>query len=182
MSWLPPVHVVTWTYVNTHELHYDAGWIALPSCLTQNIDIRHLPVCIFTAKQDRSSQGHHYGGTWPRSSPSLTRGPETDMSRAGIKGPHWWEASILAKSYSNSVSIAMQNIYIWASDNVFFIALASKILSIKMDLRFSPSFQSRTRIILRSSLDIFHFCFDKSDHHGHERKGTRKCTRKVVAP
>jgi hypothetical protein len=39
-----------------------------------------------------------YGETWPRSSPSSTRGPETDMSWPG-----------LAKSYSNSLLI--RNIY-----------------------------------------------------------------------
>jgi hypothetical protein len=35
------------------------------------------------------------------------------MSRPGIKpGPPWWEASTLAKSYSNSALIGIRNTYI----------------------------------------------------------------------
>ncbi len=46
-----------------------------------------------------------------------TRHPETDMFRPGIEPrPMRWEASTLAKSYSNSYLIAIRNIYIWASD------------------------------------------------------------------
>jgi hypothetical protein len=41
---------------------------------------------------------------WPRSSPSSTRAPETDMSPPGLKpGPPRCEANTLAKSYSNSL-------------------------------------------------------------------------------
>ncbi len=34
-------------------------------------------------------------------------------------GPSWWEACTLAKSYSNSILIAIRNIYIWARDSLF---------------------------------------------------------------
>jgi len=96
----PPVHVVTWTYMNTHELHYDVGWLALACRSTLNIDIIHLQVRVFTVKQDRSLQGHHYGETWPRSSPSYNRGHETDISWLVIEPRHLpWEVSTLAKSY-----------------------------------------------------------------------------------
>jgi hypothetical protein len=72
-----------------------------------NIDNRHLQVRVFTVKQDRSHRGHQYEETWPRLSPSLTRGPKTVPSR----NPTWWEASTLEKSLSNSLLIAIQNIY-----------------------------------------------------------------------
>jgi hypothetical protein len=100
-------------YMNTHELHYDVCWIALSSHSTLNIDIRHLQVYVFTVKKDRSHRGHYYGETWPRPSPSSTRGARTDMSWMGIKPrPQRWEASTQAKSYLNSVLIAIRNIYI----------------------------------------------------------------------
>ncbi len=38
----PPVHVVTWTFMYTHELQWDVGQIALASRSTLNINIRHL--------------------------------------------------------------------------------------------------------------------------------------------
>jgi hypothetical protein len=48
-----------------------------------------------------------------RSSLSSTGGPETDMSRPGIKPvPPRWETSTLAKRCLNSVLIAIHNIYI----------------------------------------------------------------------
>ncbi len=82
--WPPPMHLVTWTYMNTHELHCSP----LASRSVLNIDIRHLQVRIFTVKQDISHKGHQCGDTWPRSSPSITWGPETDMSWPGNKpGP-----------------------------------------------------------------------------------------------
>ncbi len=63
--------------------------------------------------------------TWPRSSPSVTRGPETDISWSVIEpGPLGWEASSLAKSYSNNVLIAIRNIYIWACDSIYFCSTA----------------------------------------------------------
>ncbi len=37
---------------------------------TLNIDIRHLQVRVLTVKRDRSCRVHHYGESWPRSSPS----------------------------------------------------------------------------------------------------------------
>jgi hypothetical protein len=53
----------------------------------------------------------YYGETWPRSSPSSTSKPETDMSRLGIEpGPPRWEASTLAKSYLNSLLLIIRNI------------------------------------------------------------------------
>ncbi len=43
------------------------------------------------------------------------------MSRLRIKpGPPRWEASTLAKIYSNSMFIATPNIYIWAHDNFLY--------------------------------------------------------------
>jgi hypothetical protein len=39
--------------------------------------VRHLQVCVFTVKQDRSGRGHHNEETLPRSLPSLYRGPKT---------------------------------------------------------------------------------------------------------
>ncbi len=62
---------------------------------------------------------HFYEETWPRSPPSLTRGPRTDMFQPGIEpGPPWWKASTLEKSHSKSWSIAIRNIYIWACELV----------------------------------------------------------------
>ncbi len=85
-------------YVNIHELHYDVGRIAIASCLTQNIDSRHLQVQWRDLTKVISI---------------LNWGPETDMSRSGIEpGPQWWEASTQAKRYLNSVLIAIRNIYI----------------------------------------------------------------------
>jgi hypothetical protein len=62
----------------------------------------------------------------------MTRDPETDMSRPGIKpGPPLWEESNLAKSYSNSVLIAIQNIYIRARNNILFLdAPTQRVLTI----------------------------------------------------
>jgi hypothetical protein len=97
-----------WTYMNTHELH--SSPLASRSIL--NIDIRHLQVHIFKVKQDISQKGHQCGDTWPRSSPSVTWGPETDMSWLGTESrPLLWEATTLATSYSNTMLIAMRNIY-----------------------------------------------------------------------
>ncbi len=60
---------------------------------------------------DRFDQGHLH--------PKLeVLTPETDMSRPGTKsGPPWWEASTLAKSYSDSVLIANRNINISPRDS-----------------------------------------------------------------
>ncbi len=103
---------VTWTYINTHKLHQDVGGIAVENCSTLNIDIRHLQICFFNVRQDRSRRGHHYGETWLTSSLSSSRGPKTDISRPGIKPrtPRW-EANTLAKSYLNSLLKAIWNIY-----------------------------------------------------------------------
>ncbi len=108
-SMAPPRACVTWTYMNTHELHKDVGRIAIARhqlSICQLPRHQHLQVRAFTVKQDRSHRGHHYEETWPRSSSSKTRGPRTDMSRS--------EASTPEKSHSNSLLIAIWNIYIWA--------------------------------------------------------------------
>ncbi len=53
-----------------------------------------------------------YGETWPRSPPSSTRAPETDMSRPGFEPrPHELQEGTLAKSYSSSLLITIRNIY-----------------------------------------------------------------------
>ncbi len=45
----------------------------------------------------------------PRSYPSSMKAPETDMSRQRMEpGPPQWEASTLAKSYSNSLLITIK--------------------------------------------------------------------------
>ncbi len=57
------------------------------------------------------------GETWPRSSQSSTRGPETDMFRSGIKpGPPLWVASTLAKSF-RTVCKAFETTT-WARDSI----------------------------------------------------------------
>ncbi len=75
---------------------------------------RHLPasstlgtcksVHVFNVKQDRSQESHHNEETWPRSSPSSIRGPETDMPRPGIE----------KRAFQTALTI--RNIYIWARD------------------------------------------------------------------
>jgi hypothetical protein len=80
---LPPVYVpMSRTLYSRSTYTY---WSKLP-CLYPNS----------TAWTFVSHRGHHYGETWPRSSPSPTKVPEPDMSQK-------WEASTLAKSYSNSL-------------------------------------------------------------------------------
>ncbi len=79
------------TYMNSE--HTWVGWIVLESRSTLNFDIRYLQARKFTVNQDRSRQGHHYGEIWPRSSPSSTRGPETNMHR-----PLQWEVCTLARA------------------------------------------------------------------------------------
>jgi hypothetical protein len=65
---------------------------------------------------ERLDQGHLH--------PKL-RGPETNMSRPGIKlGP---EASILAKSCLNSVLISIRNIYICVRDTFIFIIFLGSV-------------------------------------------------------
>ncbi len=71
----------------------------------------------------------YYEETWPRTSPSLTRGPRTDMSRPGIKpGPPRWEASTLEKSHSKSLLIAIRNSYIWARNQWRMLEATDKII------------------------------------------------------
>ncbi len=70
---------------------------ALASRSSLNVDIRHMQVGVFNVRQDRSRRGHHYEETWPRSFPSSSRGPETDMStcpgwKLNPAHPPWWEA------------------------------------------------------------------------------------------
>ncbi len=54
------------------------------------------------------------------------------MSRLGIKpGPPRWEANILAKSYLNSILIAIRNIYILACDNTRTAKTARTLLKLE---------------------------------------------------
>ncbi len=72
---------------------------------------RHLQVRVFTVKQDRPWRTHHFGEIW-----AFDQG---HLHRPRVKpGPPRWGASTLAKSYSNSVLIAIRNIYIWARDSI----------------------------------------------------------------
>jgi hypothetical protein len=70
-------------YLNIHE-HTWAALVCRPNstCELFNPEYwhQHLQVRLFTVKQDRLCQGHHFGETWPRSSPSLTRGPKSEPS------------------------------------------------------------------------------------------------------
>ncbi len=100
-----PSACVTWTYINTHKLHWDVGRIALACCsnLDTGNDIRHLQACLFTVKQYRSCRGHHHerldkGLLYPK--PEVQR-----LSRPGIEpGPPQWEAIALEKkSHLNSL-------------------------------------------------------------------------------
>ncbi len=59
---------VTWTSMNTHDLHQDVDRIA-PARHQQSIcplpRHQHLQVRTFTVKLDRSCWGHHFEETWP---------------------------------------------------------------------------------------------------------------------
>jgi hypothetical protein len=72
-------------------LHKDGGRIALArhqQSICQLPKHQHLQVRIFTVKQNRSHRVHHYEETCPRSSPSKSSGPRSEMSRPGIEpGP-----------------------------------------------------------------------------------------------
>ncbi len=101
----------TWTAL------LDVGRTALASCLSLNIGIRHLQVRVSNVRQYISCRGHHYGETWPRSSPSSTRAPEPEPE-AGLPR---WEASTLAKSYSNRELMLLRT---WARDILFIFVTA----------------------------------------------------------
>ncbi len=119
-------------YMNTHELHLDVGRIELVSRLWVLTSGTCKSVCstlgmtdhVRVTTMERLGQGYLH---------SLVEQLETDMPRPGIKPG--WEASTLAKSYLNSLLIAIRNIssrqyeynfphrkqIYWAKDIIFLI-------------------------------------------------------------
>ncbi len=94
---LPQTHVITWTYMNTHELHQDVG-----ACMSFNPEYWHRRG---VTNMKRLDQGHlHPNLEVPRlTCPRRESNPQ---------------ASTLEKSHSNSLLIAIRKIYIWARDSM----------------------------------------------------------------
>ncbi len=107
----------------------------------------------------------HNGETWPRSSPSSTRAPETNMSRLGLKpGPPRWEAKTLAKSYSNSLCCCylepLQRDVSTVRTRNWFILPCSKMSTVLLSSPVSRAFPPRCSTRRASSASVRSVSFD----------------------
>jgi hypothetical protein len=96
----PPVHEHTWTAL---------GCRPICTCKSFNTEYWHQALaCPHVQCQARQiTSGSPLWSTLPRSSLFSTRVPKADTSWSGMEPrPRKWEASTLAKSYSNSLLIA----------------------------------------------------------------------------